>query len=141
MALGHEGKKGEVQHRRHSVKSGVVIFFYLFFKLKAIFIDVLAKNSLSCYRISTMLTKIKKTKVIKTVQKHDKDTGSPEVQIAVITKRIEELANHLKTHKKDFHSRRGLLQLVADRQKHMKYLRVKSPKRYEVLAKKLDLKK
>ncbi|MEI8338062.1 MAG: 30S ribosomal protein S15 [bacterium] len=88
-----------------------------------------------------MLTKTKKTKVIKTVQKHDKDTGSPEVQIAVITKRIEELANHLKTHKKDFHSRRGLLQLVADRQKHSKYLRIKSPKRYEALAKKLDLKK
>ena len=88
-----------------------------------------------------MLTKTKKTKVIKTVQKHDKDTGSPEVQIAVITKRIEELADHLKKHKKDFNSRRGLLQLVATRQGHMKYLRAKSPKRYETLAKKLELKK
>ena len=88
-----------------------------------------------------MLTKTKKTKVIKTVQKHDKDTGSPEVQIAVITKRIEELADHLKKHKKDFHSRRGLLQLVATRQGHMRYLKAKSPKRYETLAKKLELKK
>ena len=88
-----------------------------------------------------MLTKTKKTKVIKTVQKHDKDTGSPEVQIAVITKRIEELANHLKTHKKDNHSRRGLLQLVANRQTHMKYLMKKDVKRYESLVKKLDLKK
>ena len=88
-----------------------------------------------------MLTKTKKTKVIKTVQKHDKDTGSPEVQIAIITKTIEELANHLKKHKKDFHSRRGLLQLVANRQTHMRYLKAKSPKRYEVLAKKLELKK
>ncbi len=88
-----------------------------------------------------MLTKTKKTKVIKAVQKHDKDTGSPEVQIAVITKRIEELADHLKKHKKDFHSRRGLLQLVATRQGHMRYLKAKSPKRYETLAKKLELKK
>lgn len=88
-----------------------------------------------------MLTKTKKTRVIKEVQTHDKDTGSPEVQIAVITRRIDELASHLKKHKKDFHSRKGLLQLVASRQTHMKYLKKKNPKRYESLAKKLDLKK
>jgi small subunit ribosomal protein S15 len=88
-----------------------------------------------------MLTKTKKAKVIKTVQKHDKDTGSPEVQIAVITKRIEELALHLKTHKKDNHSRRGLLQLVANRQSHMKYLQKKDIKRYNSVVKKLELKK
>ncbi len=88
-----------------------------------------------------MLTKTKKTKIIKEARIHDKDTGSPEVQIGVLTKRIEELADHLKKHKKDFHSRKGLLQLVADRQKHMRYLRGKNPKRYEVVAKKFDLKK
>jgi small subunit ribosomal protein S15 len=89
----------------------------------------------------TMLTKTKKTKVIKEVRINDKDTGSPEVQIAVISKRIDELASHLKKHKKDIHSRRGLLQMVANRQAHMKYLKKSNPKRYEVLAKKLDLKK
>ena len=76
-----------------------------------------------------MLTKTKKAKVIKEVRKHDTDTGSPEVQIAVISKRIEELALHLKKHKKDNHSRRGLLQLVANRQSHMKYLQKKDTKR------------
>lgn len=88
-----------------------------------------------------MLTKIKKTKVIKEVQTHAEDTGSPEVQIAVLSKRIDELANHLKKHKKDNHSRKGLLQLVADRQSHMKYLQKKDSKRYSSLMKKLELKK
>jgi small subunit ribosomal protein S15 len=88
-----------------------------------------------------MLTKTKKAKVIKEVQIHDKDTGSPEVQIAVITKRIDELSSHLKKHKKDNHSRRGLLQLVADRQKHMKYLLKKDPKRHASLSKKIESKK
>ncbi len=88
-----------------------------------------------------MLTKTKKAKTIKEAQVHEKDTGSPEVQIGVLTKRIEELASHLKKHKKDFHSRKGLLQLVASRQNHMKYLKKKDPKRYSVLAKKFDLKK
>lgn len=88
-----------------------------------------------------MLTKTKKTKTIKEVKIHDTDTGSPEVQIALIGKRIEELAKHLKTHQKDNHSRRGLLQLVADRQTHLKYLQKKNVKRYEALVKKLDLKK
>ena len=88
-----------------------------------------------------MLTKTKKQKTIKEVKIHDKDTGSPEVQIALITKRIEELAKHLKGHQKDNHSRRGLLQLVADRQGHLKYLQKKNVKRYEALVKKLELKK
>lgn len=88
-----------------------------------------------------MLTKTKKQKTIKEVKIHDKDTGSPEVQIALITKRIEELAKHLKSHQKDNHSRRGLLQLVADRQTHLKYLQKKNTKRYETIVKKLDLKK
>lgn len=90
---------------------------------------------------SSMLTKNKKTKIIKDVQVHEKDTGSPEVQIAILTKRIDELASHLKKNAKDNHSRRGLLQMVADRKAHMKYLEKKNPKRYNSLVKKIGLKK
>lgn len=88
-----------------------------------------------------MLTKAKKIKIIKDTKIHPTDTGSPEVQISLISKRIEELTKHLKKNHKDNHSRRGLLQLVADRQTHMKYLMKKDPKRYQSLVKKLDLKK
>lgn len=72
---------------------------------------------------------------------HDKDSGSPEVQIAVLTERIKELSDHLKNHQKDVHSRRGLLQLVANRRKHMNYLQKKSTKRFNALMKKLNIKK
>ena len=78
---------------------------------------------------------------MKEVQVHDKDTGSPEVQISILTKRIEELAAHLKKNAKDNHSRRGLLGMVADRQAHMKYLEKKNPKRAAALQKKLGLRK
>ena len=88
-----------------------------------------------------MLTKNKKTRIIKETQTHDKDTGSPEVQIAILTRRIDDLANHLKKNAKDNHSRRGLLQMVADRKAHMKYLEKKNPKRFSALNKKLGLKK
>ena len=88
-----------------------------------------------------MLTKTRKQKVIKEVAIHDKDTGSPEVQIAILTKRIDELSTHLKTHKKDVHSRRGLLSMVADRQSHLRYLQKKSTRRYNAILKKMDLKK
>lgn len=88
-----------------------------------------------------MLTTRQKSKVIKEVAIHDKDTGSPEVQISILTKRIDELASHLKKHKKDNHSRRGLLAMVADRQSHLNYLRKKHPRRYATVAKKLDLKR
>lgn len=87
-----------------------------------------------------MLTTRKKAKVIKETQIHATDTGSPEVQVAVISKRIDELASHLKKHKKDNHSRKGLIQLVADRRKHLKYLEKKNKKRYDAITKKLDLK-
>lgn len=87
-----------------------------------------------------MLTKGKKVKVIKEVQVHDKDTGSPEVQVAILSKQIDELASHLKKHPKDNHSRRGLLGMVATRQKTMKYLEKKDPKRHATVAKKLGLK-
>ncbi len=88
-----------------------------------------------------MLTKTKKTKIIKEHRVHDKDTGSPEVQVAMLSKKIDELALHLKKHKKDNHSRRGLLQMVADRQAHLKHLHREDAKRYTSLIKKLDLKK
>jgi small subunit ribosomal protein S15 len=88
-----------------------------------------------------MLTKGKKNKTIKDTQRHDADTGSPEVQISLLTRRIEELTKHLKKNLKDKHSRRGLLQMVADRKVHMNYLQKKDPKKFNALMKKLDMKK
>ncbi len=88
-----------------------------------------------------MLTKTKKQRIIKETRVHETDTGSPEVQISIISKRIDELAKHLKKNLKDNHSRRGLLQLVADRQSHLKYLQKKDIKRYQAVLKKLDLKR
>ena len=88
-----------------------------------------------------MISKTKKAKLIKEAAVHDTDTGSPEVQISILTKRIEELSAHLKKNAKDNHSRRGLLAMVAGRQAHMKYLEKKNPKRALALQKKLGLKK
>ncbi len=88
-----------------------------------------------------MLTKRVKENVLKGVRRHDSDTGSPEAQVALLTRQIEELSTHLKKHAKDFHSRRGLLQLVADRRTHLKYLEGKDPKKYQAVVKKLGLKK
>lgn len=88
-----------------------------------------------------MLTKRKKGNVIKEHQRHEKDTGSPEVQVSVLTKRIDELTSHLKKHAKDKHSRRGLLQMVADRRTHLSYLEKHDKKRYSALVKKLELKR
>ncbi len=88
-----------------------------------------------------MLSKQKKTNAIKDVKRHDSDTGSPESQVALLTRQIDELAKHLKKNKKDFHSRRGLLQMVANRRKHLKYLQRKDEKSYLGLIKKLGLKK
>ncbi len=88
-----------------------------------------------------MISKTKKVKIIKEAARHDSDTGSPEVQISILTKRIEELSKHLKSHAKDVHSRRGLLGMVAERQSHIKYLEKKSPKRASALLKKIGLKK
>lgn len=87
-----------------------------------------------------MLTKKTKEKVVKEHRRHDGDTGSPEVQVTLLTKRIEELTKHLKKHKKDAHSRRGLIQMVADRRTHLSYLERKHKDRYQALAKKLNLK-
>ena len=88
-----------------------------------------------------MLTKQKKARVMKETGVHEKDTGSPEVQIALISKKIEELTSHLRKHTKDKHSRRGLLQMVADRRTHLKYLEGSNKKRYNAIVKKLNLKK
>lgn len=87
-----------------------------------------------------MLTTRKKRGIIKKTQISDKDTGSADVQIALLTRQIDELASHLKKHKKDNHSRRGLLAMVADRRSHLKYLKKKDTKRYEKLVKELGLK-
>jgi len=78
-----------------------------------------------------MLTTKKKQSIIKKHQLHTKDTGSKKVQIAVMTERIEELATHLKQHKKDNHSRRGLIKMVADRRSHLKQLEKKDPKQHK----------
>lgn len=88
-----------------------------------------------------MLTTKKKQPVIKAYQTHDKDTGSPEVQVAVLSERINELVEHLKKNPKDNHSRRGLLGMVAERKSLLNYLSKKDSKRYEALAKKIGLKK
>ncbi len=88
-----------------------------------------------------MLTKNKKQRIIKETKRHDSDTGSPEVQVAILSRRIDDLTDHLKKNKKDKHSRRGLLGLVADRKAHLKYLEKKDTKRYNALVKKLGLKK
>ncbi|MFM2340054.1 MAG: ribosomal protein small subunit ribosomal protein [Candidatus Parcubacteria bacterium] len=88
-----------------------------------------------------MLSKRVKENVMKAVKRHDSDTGSPEAQVALLTRQIEELSTHLRKHKKDFHSRRGLLQLVADRRKHLKYLERKDEKAYLGLVEKLGLKR
>lgn len=87
-----------------------------------------------------MLSVRKKASAIKTAQIHDTDTGSPEVQVSLLSKKIVELTNHLKVHKKDNHSRRGLIQMVADRRTHLKYLAANNKKRYTAIVTKLGLK-
>lgn len=82
-----------------------------------------------------------KQALISAVARRRGDTGSPEVQIALLTKRIEDLSEHLKTHKKDKHSRRGLLGLVNKRRKLLIYLRKKDEKRYQQITEKLELSK
>ena len=86
-----------------------------------------------------MLNTKKKQAIIKKNRIHETDTGSPEVQVAVLSVQISELAKHLKKHKKDNHSRRGLIKMVADRRTHLKYLERKSKPRYAALMKKKDL--
>jgi len=88
-----------------------------------------------------MLKKDNKEKLIKKFATHEKDTGSPEVQVAVLTEEISQLSNHLKKHKKDNHSRRGLLKMVSKRRKLLAYLAGEDENRYKKLIKTLGLKK
>ncbi len=85
------------------------------------------------------LTTEKKSEIIKQIGKDDKDTGSSEVQIALMTQRIRDLTGHLKIHKKDNHSRHGLVKLVSKRKKHLKYLRRTNPDRYTSVIKELKI--
>ncbi|MEO5646320.1 MAG: 30S ribosomal protein S15 [Candidatus Paceibacterota bacterium] len=82
-----------------------------------------------------MLTTKKKQAVIKKHQEHTTDTGSKTVQVAMLTQRIETLADHLKKHKKDNHSRRGLIKMVADRRGHLKILEKTSPEKHKTALK------
>ena len=87
------------------------------------------------------LTKRKKTNEMKKVRRHEDDTGSPEAQIAVLTREIDELARHLRKNRKDRDSRLGLLKKVEKRRKLVRYLQDEDPERYNEIAEELDLKK
>ncbi len=88
-----------------------------------------------------MLTKQKKQNIIGDFETHEGDTGSPEVQIALLTNRINELTEHLKTHRKDHASRRGLLKMVGTRSALLKYVSSKDIKRYQKIISRLGLRK
>ena len=88
-----------------------------------------------------MLRKEEKDQIIEANRTHERDTGSPEVQIAILTKRINDLTGHLKTHKKDHHSRRGLLKMVGHRRNLLNYLKKKDVGRYRACIEKLGIRK
>ena len=85
------------------------------------------------------MKRAQKKKVIKKHSTHDSDTGSPQVQIAILTEKIKSLTDHLKTHKKDNSSRRGLLGMVGQRRKLLNYLKTSDPEAYEKLVSKLKI--
>ncbi|HID86261.1 MAG TPA: 30S ribosomal protein S15 [Anaerolineae bacterium] len=87
------------------------------------------------------LTRSEKEAIIREYHIHPTDTGSPEVQIALLTRRINQLIEHLKVHKHDHHSRRGLLKLVGQRRRHLHYLNRKDPSRYRAIIKRLGLRR
>ena len=87
------------------------------------------------------MQKEKKTEIIESYQLHESDTGSPEVQVAILTERINHLNEHLKIHKKDHHSRRGLLKMVGQRRGLLNYLMKVDIERYRVIIAKLKLRK
>jgi small subunit ribosomal protein S15 len=88
-----------------------------------------------------LMDKELKTSVIGTYRRHDSDTGSPEVQVALLSGRINHLTSHLQTHKQDQHSRRGLLKMVGQRRRHLEYLRTNDLDRYRQLIERLGLRK
>jgi small subunit ribosomal protein S15 len=85
------------------------------------------------------LAKNEKAEILKSFGRHEGDTGSPEVQIAILTVRINQLTEHLKAHKHDEHSRRGLLKLVGQRLRHLRYLNSTDPDAYQALIERLGL--
>ena len=87
------------------------------------------------------LTKDRKSEIITTYQVHPTDTGSPEVQIAILSKRIEDLTEHFNAHAKDHHSRRGLLKMVSTRRRLLDYLKDGNAERYRELIKRLGIRK
>lgn len=87
------------------------------------------------------ITKEKKKELLENFRIHEKDTGSAEVQVAILTERINNLTGHLKVHKKDHHSRTGLLHLVSQRKKLLEYLKKRDMQRYQELIKRLGLRK
>jgi small subunit ribosomal protein S15 len=87
------------------------------------------------------LSQERKQELIQTHKTHESDTGSPEVQVAILTENIVNLTNHLREHKKDHHSRRGLLKMVGQRRKLLTYLKNKDVKRYSALIEKLGLRR
>lgn len=87
------------------------------------------------------LTKEQKERIIQSYARAEGDTGSPEVQVALLTERITQLTEHLKVHKHDEHSRRGLLKLVGQRRRHLKYLSRKDPAKYRELLQSLGLRR
>ncbi len=87
------------------------------------------------------MDKTDKSTIIQDFARHEKDTGSPEVQIAILTSRIVQLTEHLRTHKHDQHSRRGLLKLVGQRRRHLKYLSQTSPESYREMLQRLGLRR
>lgn len=87
------------------------------------------------------LEKTAKNGIIQDYARHEKDTGSPEVQIALLTTRITQLTEHLRTHKHDQHSRRGLLKLVGQRRRHLKYLSQTNPDSYREILQRLGLRR
>ena len=87
------------------------------------------------------LAKEKKTEIITGFKEHDKDTGSPSVQVALLTERINSLSGHFKSHKSDHHSRQGLLRMVSLRRRLLEYMKKTDNKVYQAIIKKLDLRK
>lgn len=88
-----------------------------------------------------MLEKAKKEKIIKKFRTHESDTGSPQVQVAILTEEVKELTKHLRAHRKDFSSRRGLVKKVAERRRLLKYLERENAEAYAALIEELGLKK
>jgi small subunit ribosomal protein S15 len=87
------------------------------------------------------ITAERKTEVVREFARHEGDTGSPEVQVAILSERIKNLTEHLQTHKKDFHSRRGLLIMVGQRRRLLDYVKSREQSRYETLIQRLGLRR